>query len=103
MDNEDNSARRLETPPATCQQHYHLQAILGVVAMATLTDEERDGYKSAKDDGEREYWARQVIIRQLRDHRERNQDLLRSEHWRIAKWLVLACVIFVLGMAGMSL
>lgn len=70
--------------------------------MTSLTEEEKSGYRSAKDNDEREYWARQVIIRQLREYRDRNQDLLRVEHRRVAKWILVAFVISGFAMIGVA-
>ena len=52
--------------------------------MSHSASEEIEAFHAAKDDGEREYWTRRIIIRRIRAHGERNQELLRSAHVKAA-------------------
>ena len=40
--------------------------------MKHIASEEIEAFRSARDEGDREYWTRQIIIRRLRIHHEDN-------------------------------
>ena len=60
--------------------------------------EEIGAYRSALNEGDREYWTRQIIIRRLRIHHEDNQMMLHAEHIWFAKLTGAA-----IGVGGISL
>ncbi len=41
-------------------------------------------YQAATDEGEREYWTRQIIICEVRAHRQRNNALLKRAQMQLA-------------------
>ena len=70
--------------------------------MKHSASEEVEGYQSARNDGDREYWLRQIIIRRLRIHRERNQAMLRNEHILLAKMTGAAIAGGGIGVLAMA-
>lgn len=53
--------------------------------MSTSASQEIEAFRKAQNEGEREYWTRQIIIRRLRLHDARNQELLRREVFWLTK------------------
>ena len=65
--------------------------------MRTSASEEIAAFHAAQNEGEREYWTRQIIIRRLRAHAERNGELFRWEQCRFRNGLLMVAGLTLAG------